>query len=125
MKPRPSKVNKAILAEIVRQYIEREARLVSAMNKIYRIMWGQCNPGIQSVLKRNEYFTFNFKKRLAMSLIQETRKITSGLDVKLNNPAILYNFIRIFINLQQEENEPNDTFRLRWDNVCETMEKSY
>ena len=34
-----------------RQYIEIEARLVSNMNKIYGIVWGQCNPGLQSVLK--------------------------------------------------------------------------
>ena len=46
-------VQKAILAARVRQYIERWARLVSNMNKIYCIIWGQCTPGIQSVLKGN------------------------------------------------------------------------
>ena len=44
-----------------------------------------------------------------------------GVDVKLNNSAILYHCIRIFINLQQGENETNDTFKLRFDNVYETM----
>ena len=54
--------------------------------------------------------------------MQETKKITTGLDVKLNKPDSLYHCIRIFINLRQGDNEPNDTFKLRWDNVYETME---
>ena len=48
--------------------------------------------------------------------------INEGLDVKTNQSAILYHYIRIFINLQQGENDPNDNFKLRWDNVYETTE---
>ena len=54
--------------------------------------------------------------------MQETNKITAGLKVKLNKPASLYHCIISFINLQQGENEMNDTFKLRFDNVYETME---
>ena len=49
-----SEVNKYILSARARQYIEREARLVSNINKIYDIKWGQLTPGIQSVLKENK-----------------------------------------------------------------------
>ena len=35
-----SEVKKAILDAIVRQYIDRDAILVSNMNKIYVIIWG-------------------------------------------------------------------------------------
>ena len=41
-----SEFKKAILAVRVRQYIEREARLISDMNKIYVIIWVQCTPGL-------------------------------------------------------------------------------
>ena len=54
--------------------------------------------------------------------MQETKKITAGLDVKLNKSASLYHCIRIFTNLLQGGNEPNDTFKLRWKNIYETME---
>ena len=54
--------------------------------------------------------------------MQETKKTTAGLDVKLNKSASLYHCIRSFINLQQGENDPNKTFKLRWDNVYETMD---
>ena len=54
-----SEVKKYILAARVRQYIEREVRLVSKMNKIYFIIWGKCNTGLQSVFKVNEDFPSN------------------------------------------------------------------
>ena len=50
--------------------------------------------------------------------------ITAGLDVNLNNSASLYHCIISFIELRQVENYPNDTFKLCFDNVHETMELS-
>ena len=44
------------MAEVVRQYIDREARLAYNMNIIYDIIWGQCTPGLKSVLKGNKYY---------------------------------------------------------------------
>ena len=55
-------------------------------------------------------------------MMQETKKITAGLDVRLNKPASFYHYIRSFINLQQGENDPNDTLELLWDDVYETMD---
>ena len=56
--------------------------------------------------------------------MQDTKKITKGIDVKINKSASLYHCIRIFINLWQEENELNDSFKLHFDNVYKTMELS-
>ena len=54
--------------------------------------------------------------------MQETKNITAVMDDKLNKSAILYHCIRSFINLQHGENDPDDNFKLRCDNVYETME---
>ena len=54
-----SEVKKYILNSIIRQYIEREVRLVSNTQKMYGIIWGQCNSGLRSVLKENLNFPFN------------------------------------------------------------------
>ena len=62
-----SEVKKAILDTIVRQYIDREARLVSNTNNIYGIIWGQCTTGLPSVSEGNEDFPSKLKKRLAMA----------------------------------------------------------
>ena len=57
-------------------------------------------------------------------LVQETKKITMGLDIKLNNPAVLYHFIISFINLRQVQYELNNNLKLHWDNVYDTMDLS-
>ena len=51
-----SEVKKAILPTSVRQYNDIEVRLVSNMKNIYGIIWGQCTPGLKSVLKVNKDF---------------------------------------------------------------------
>ena len=92
------------------------------MNNIYGIIWEQCNPGIQSFLKGNEDFPSRFKCFDALWLIQETKKITALINVKINKSDSLYHCIRRFTNLRKGENEPNDTFKLRWGNFYETMD---
>ena len=55
-------------------------------------------------------------------LIQDTNNINAGLGVKLNKSDSLYHCIRSFINLRQRENDPNDTFKLSFDNIYKTMD---
>ena len=54
--------------------------------------------------------------------MQETMKITAGIDVKLNKSTSLCHSIQIFINMRQVKIDPNETFKLRFDNIYETME---
>ena len=92
------------------------------MNKIYGIIWGQCTQELQSVLKGSEDFISKSKPLNFLWLIQDTKKITAGVAVKLNKSDSLYHCIRSFINSQQVENESNDTFKFHWDNVYGTMD---
>ena len=73
-------------------------------------------------MKGNEDFPSRSIVFDSLWIIQETKKINSGLGLKLNKPSSLYHHIRSFINLRQGENNPYDNFKLRWDNVYETME---
>ena len=66
--------------------------------------------------------TASLKQIDSLRIVQYTKNITAVLYVKLNKPASLYHCIRRFINLQQGENEPNNTFKLSWGNFYETME---
>ena len=56
--------------------------------------------------------------------MQETKKITAGLDVRLNKLASLYHCIISFLELIQGGNETTDTFKLRWDNADDIVEMS-
>ena len=57
-------------------------------------------------------------------IMKETKKITAVVNVKLNKSASIYRCMQGFINMRQGEAEPNDTFKLRLDNIYETMELS-
>ena len=54
--------------------------------------------------------------------MKETKKITAGLDVKLNKSASLYHCIRYFIKMIQGETEPKITFKFRFNNIYITIE---
>ena len=45
--------------------------------------------------------------------MQETKNITSGLEVKLNKSYRLYHAIQGFMNMKQGETDLNDAFKLR------------
>ena len=54
--------------------------------------------------------------------MQETKNNTTGLDVILHKSSSLYHWIMSFNCLQQGENDPNNIFKLRWENVYVTMD---
>ena len=56
--------------------------------------------------------------------MKESKKITAGINVKLDRSATLYHTIRAFVNMKQGEAEPNYIFNIRFDNIYETMELS-
>ena len=56
--------------------------------------------------------------------MKETKNINVGVDVKQNNSSILYQCIRGCINMRQVKTESNDTFKLRFNAIYETMEIS-
>ena len=117
-----SEAKKAILVARVRQYIERDSRIASNMNIIYGIIWEQYTPGLQWILKRKEDYPTNSKFFDSLWLIRETNNITTGIDVKINKSASLYHAIRSLMNMKQGKNDHNDTFKLIFNNIYETME---
>ena len=54
--------------------------------------------------------------------MKEAKKLTAGINVKVNKLAILYHTIRGSINMKQDKAEPNDESKLSIDNVYDTME---
>ena len=90
------------------------------MNRIYGIIWGQCTPELQLVLKGNEDYNKKSKTFDLLWIIKEAKKITAGIYVKLNKWVNLHHTIRGFINMKQGKAEPNDAFKLCFDNVYET-----
>ena len=117
-----SEAEKEILTEILRHYIEREERISSSMNIIYGIIWVQCTPGIKSVLKSNEEYLTKSKTFESLWLMRDTKKTTTGIELKLNKYVSLYHTIKNFMNMKHGKAEPNNVFKLHFDNVYDAME---
>ena len=54
--------------------------------------------------------------------MKEENNISAGLDGKLNKSASLDHFIRGFINMRRGETDSNDTLKLCFENIYETMD---
>ena len=98
-----SEVKKYILDARVRQYPEREAIFFSNMNKNYGIICVKFTPGLQSVFKGNENFPSKSIYPNPLWIMQETKNITVGLDVKLNKSSSLYHCIIILFTCNREK----------------------
>ena len=74
------------------------------------------------VLKGNEDYPTKSKKFNSIWLMKETKNFSAGLDVKLNNSASMYHWIRGFINMIQGTTDTNDNFKLRFNNIYESTD---
>ena len=54
------------------------------MNKIYGIVFGRCTPSLQSVMKRVTEYEKKSKDCDCFWIMEETKKITEGVDIKSN-----------------------------------------
>ena len=117
-----SDVKKTIMDARVSQYIYRESIPASNMNRIYGIIWGKCNSGLQSLLKVYEYYHTKSNFFNSLWLMRETNNITAGIDININKSSRLYHTIQYFINIKQGKTDTNDAFKLHFENIYETME---
>ena len=77
-----SEVKRAIHTTRLRQYIEREARPASNMNKIYGIIWVQCTPEIHFVSKGNR--DYPTKSKFSIHYVSCERQIILPLVLMSN-----------------------------------------
>ena len=54
--------------------------------------------------------------------MRDTKKITTGIDVKQNKSTSLYHAIQGFMDMKQGESYLNEAFKSRFDNIHETTE---
>ena len=91
------------------------------MNVIYGNIWGQFIPVVQPVLKCNKDYSIKYKNFDVLWIMQKIKKINANINVKLKKYASLYHVIQSFLNMKQGKAGPNNAFKLRFDNIYETM----
>ena len=85
------------------------------MNKIYGIVFGQYTPGLQSVIKVVPDYENKSKDCDCLCIMEELKKITSGVYIKENPSLYLIEQLISFVNIYQGPSEINDEY-LNWFN---------
>lgn len=120
--PDPSFEVKYMQQECLKVYINRENILKDNHIKIYGIVWRQCSSALQSVIKGLDEYKSSAADHYLVWLLQQIKKVTSGIDVKAKPHNILYEAISTAFNVKQFPNESNDRYVERFKSNVQTVE---
>ena len=78
-------VEKYILQEKVKRYINRLELVRDNMKKLYAVVWGQCTTSLQSMIRGNKDFEDKYECKDCIWLLQTVHQYMSGIDSKVND----------------------------------------
>jgi hypothetical protein len=103
-------VKVAIQQQRIKLYVSKESDLVQNIQAIYSKIWGQCSEGLQNVVKYNDKYKENEKKKDVVWLLKTIKKATTGLD-EMGNPRVIYfNALKAFVNMRQGGSEGDESY---------------
>ena len=87
--------------------MDREEKIKENRNKIYGIVFGQCAPSLQSAPKGVRNYEKNPKDCDFFWIMEELKKIMTGVDVKANPRLSLIEHLILFVTMPQGPTEKN------------------
>ena len=115
-------VEVAIQTQKIKNYVAREETLSSNIEKIYAITWGQCTESLKGIVRNIEDYAVKSKDFDVIWLLEQLKKITSGIDVKLNKRAVLHEQLLTFLTMRQGATENNDDYMKRFTSNLQVLE---
>jgi hypothetical protein len=91
------------------------------VQSIYAKVWGQCSEALQNMVKYLAKYEENEKNKNVKWLLEEVKKIMTGID-KLGNRHITYlSALKSFVNMHQGQNESDDSLLKCAKSMVETL----
>ena len=81
-------VEEMILKEEVREFVRVKNMVISSVNKLFALIWGQCTDGLQSILKMDVEYEEKSKEFDGIWLLRAVKKILAGVS-NFKNAAVL------------------------------------
>jgi hypothetical protein len=119
-----SAVKTMILQQEVKEFLLRKKTIQNNLDKIYGLVWGQCSQSLQSVMKGDVEYKEKSVAADCVWLLQNLKKITSGIDKKANPLSTYCNAVSTLFSMRQGSNEANDVYMRRFNNNILTLELS-
>jgi hypothetical protein len=117
----PSAVDLAIQKEEIRLYVTKKSILASNVNTIFAKVWGQCSEGLQNMIKYSDEYEVKERAKDVVWLLQELKKVTTGIDALGNKRVTYFNALKAFVNMHQGNNESDDSVLKRAKSAVETL----
>jgi hypothetical protein len=114
-------VEQAMQDHRVKLYIAREMKQQDNMDKLYRIVTGQCSHSLISILENDIDFSEKDEKCDVLWLLQKLKEITSGLDVKSNKRSNLHKALVAFLKREQFTGKSDDDYMKCFKASVETL----
>jgi hypothetical protein len=105
-------------------YLDGKKLIRENKRVLFTIIWGQCSPSLQAVVKGLDDFLTNFSTYNTKWLLEQLKVVSAGIDSKSNVYVQLHLAVLIFFNMKQYPNESNDAYLRRFQSNVDVLELS-
>ena len=116
-----SEVKKSIQSHEIKLFVQRKQELISNMQKIYGLVKGQCSASLRAVLKTESDYEEKDGEQDVLWLLENLKKLTSGLDSKGNKRCNLFDALLAFITMRQGDTESDTSYMKRFRVNTDTL----
>ena len=107
-------VKEAILTQKIKNYVSREETMQQNITKNYGLIWGQSTETLNGMIRNLTGYQTKSDNYDVLWLLEELKKLTSGIDAKLNVHDTLHDAMIAFLTMRQGQNESNDDYMKRF-----------
>ena len=102
--------------------MDREIRVKTNAKRIHGLIKGQCSHSLRALLKQDKKYEENDRKQNVLWLLEQLKKIASGLDSKSNKRCNVFYALLAFVTMKQGSDESDSAclkrFRVNLDTLC-------
>ena len=117
-----SRAKRFLFETKIKLYCQREQDMMSSLDRIFALVWGQCSQGLTSALKHTKDFQGKQDSCDVIWLLQQVKELTSGIDYKTNKYFRYQQAMLKFWTIKQGQYESTDAFFTRFNSTYQTLE---
>ena len=111
----------ALMKDVISRYGNRQVALKKNIGKLYELVWGQCTTSVKTLIKGETDYDDNKKKNNVKWLIEQLRRITSGVDGEADAVDVYFQALWEWTHVRQHENESEDMYQKRIDTLTQNL----
>jgi hypothetical protein len=103
-------------------YVQREMDLLTNMQAVYSLVWGQCSDALQAKIKGEEDYKTKSKEYNTIWLLETLKRVTAGIDDEVNPTYNYHGTLRALMTMTQGASETNDEWQQRVEHAASNLQ---